>query len=315
MRTAFIQTLSELAGHDRRIWLLCGDLGYSVLEEFADRFTDRFVNAGIAEQNMTGVAAGLALSGKIVFTYSIANFPTIRCLEQIRNDVCYHGLDVKIVAVGGGTVYGSAGYSHHAVEDLAIMRVMPGMAVVAPGDPVETRLATRAIVDWKGPCYLRLGKSNDAVVHQLEPPFEIGRAIELRSGEDITLISIGGTLQLTLVAADVLLKEGISAQVLSMHTLSPIDEHSVLEAALRTRKIVTVEEHGAGGLASVVGEVVAASGSNARLAAVRLGRESPRACASQATLCAAHGVSVDGIVAAACSLLETRSYQPILAQR
>jgi transketolase C-terminal domain/subunit len=145
MRGAFVDALMALAEHDERVWLLTGDLGYTVLERFRDRFPDRFVNAGVAEQNMTGVAAGLALSGNVVFTYSIANFPTIRCLEQVRNDVCYHNLDVKIVAVGGGVVYGPLGYTHHAIEDLAIMRALPNVAVVAPGDPVEVRLAVPAI--------------------------------------------------------------------------------------------------------------------------------------------------------------------------
>lgn len=140
MRTAFVEALCAAAEDNQRIWLLTGDLGYTVLEKFASRFPDRFVNAGVAEQNMTGVAAGLALTGKIVFTYSIANFPTLRCLEHIRNDVCYHAADVKIVAVGGGLAYGQQGYTHHAVEDLAVMRALPNMTVLAPGDPVEARL-------------------------------------------------------------------------------------------------------------------------------------------------------------------------------
>jgi len=189
MRTAFIETLCELAEQDERIWLLTGDLGYSVLEQFAERFPDRFVNVGVAEQNMTGVAAGLALCGKIVFTYSIANFPTLRCLEQIRNDVCHHNLNVKIVAVGGGLAYGAQGYTHHAIEDLAVMLALPNMTVIAPGDSVEVRLATRAIVDWPGPCYLRLGRAGERIVHQTEPEFQIGKAIVLQQGSDVTLIS------------------------------------------------------------------------------------------------------------------------------
>jgi transketolase len=150
MRTAFIEELISLAERDDRIWLVCGDLGYSVLDAFSDRFPDRYLNAGVAEQNMTGIAAGLALTGKVVFTYSIANFPIMRCLEQIRNDVCYHKLNVKIVAVGGGLAYGSHGYTHHGVEDLAIMSALPDMAVVAPGDPVEARAATAALAATPG---------------------------------------------------------------------------------------------------------------------------------------------------------------------
>src|SRR5467141_3686443 len=151
MRSAFMRTLVELAEKDDRINLLVGDLGFGVVEPFAEKFPSRFVNAGVAEQDMTGIAAGLALCGKIVFTYSIGNFSTLRCLEQIRNDVCYHQADVKIIAVGGGFAYGALGMSHHATEDLAIMRALPGMVVVAPGDPFEVEQATRAVVAQSGP--------------------------------------------------------------------------------------------------------------------------------------------------------------------
>ncbi|MGY8770718.1 MAG: transketolase family protein [Pirellulales bacterium] len=155
MRKAFIETLNK-AGNDSKVWLLTADLGYSVIEEFRDAFPNQFVNVGIAEQNMTGVAAGLGHSGKVVFTYSIANFPTLRCLEQIRNDICYHQLPVKIVAVGGGCAYGALGYTHHGTEDLGIMRSLPSMTVLAPGDPIEAQAATKAIIDRPGPAYLRL---------------------------------------------------------------------------------------------------------------------------------------------------------------
>jgi transketolase len=169
MRTAFIKALTDLAETDNRIWLVTGDLGFSVLEEFASRFPDRYLNVGVAEQNMTGVAAGLAMSGKIVFTYSIANFPTLRCLEQVRNDVCYHNANVKIVAVGGGLAYGAQGYTHHAIEDLAILRALPNIRVIAPGDPAETRAAVMAIVNTPGPCYLRLGKAGEPSFPKAKP--------------------------------------------------------------------------------------------------------------------------------------------------
>ena len=263
MRTAFIETLCDLAESDERIWLLTGDLGYSVLERFATRFPSRFVNVGVAEQNMTGVAAGLALSGKVVFTYSIANFPIMRCLEQIRNDVCYHNLDVKVVAVGGGLTYGPAGYTHHALEDLAVMRAMPNMTVLAPGDPVEAGLATKAIVARSGPCYLRLGKSGEPVVHQTEPEFQIGRAIAVREGNDVVLISTGNMLPTAIQVSDILAAEGISSRVLSMHTLKPLDAGAIQRAA-GIGMIVTIEEHHAvGGLGSAVSEVLGAmSGAN-----------------------------------------------------
>lgn len=258
MRTAFIETLCELAEADERIWLLCGDLGYSVLERFSSRFPDRFVNVGVAEQNMTGVAAGLAMCGKIVFTYSIANFPTLRCLEQIRNDVCYHQANVKVVAVGGGLAYGPQGYTHFGLEDLAVMRTLPNMTVVAPGDPLEARLATRAIIEHPGPCFLRLGKGREPVVHQTEPDFTIGKAIVVRDGDDVTLISTGTILGEVLAAADVLEKKGVKARVLSMPTVSPLDKEAIDEAAAQTNAICVVEEHGRiGGLSDAVARLLA----------------------------------------------------------
>lgn len=300
MRTAFIKTLCELAEQDERIWLLTGDLGYSVLERFASRFPDRYVNVGVAEQNMTGVAAGLALCGKVVFTYSIANFPTLRCLEQIRNDVCYHNANVKIVAVGGGLAYGAQGYTHHAVEDLAIMRVLPNMTVIAPGDPIETRLATRSIMDWPGPCYLRLGKAGEPVVYQTPPDFRIGKAILVRDGSDVTLISTGGMLNSVVEAANALAKEGVSARVLSMHTVMPLDIQAVLQAVQETKAIVAVEEHCIiGGMGSTIAEVAATSlgdsGGNVRVVPVGLRDHYYRDIGSQQYLRSRHGLSVESI--------------------
>ena len=259
MRTTFINTLSELAATDERIWLLTGDLGFSVLEAFHAQFPNRSVNVGVAEQNLTGVAAGLASCGKIVFTYSIANFPTIRCLEQIRNDACYNELPVKIVSVGGGFAYGPQGYTHHGLEDLAVMRALPNMTVVAPGDPIETELATRAVCARPGPCYLRLGKAREPVVHHDRPAFAIGQAIRLRDGRDVTLISTGGMLADVMKVAEELAREHkLEARVLSMHTLKPLDEDAVRQAARETGGIVTVEEHSVtGGLGSAVAEVLA----------------------------------------------------------
>jgi transketolase len=261
MRTAFIRCLEELAEQDERVCLVVGDLGYSVVEPFAQRFPDRYVNAGISEQNMTGLAAGMALSGMVVFTYSIANFPTLRCLEQVRNDVCYHRANVKIVAVGGGLAYGSLGVSHHASEDLAIMRAMPEMTVLAPGDPVETRLATAAAAAHEGPCYLRLGKAGEPVVHATEPDFEIGRAIQLRDGDDLTLISTGAMLATAATVADEANSRGLATRLLSMPTIKPLDAAAVLSAARETGQVFTLEEHSvSGGLGSAVAEVMAEIG-------------------------------------------------------
>jgi transketolase len=265
MRTAFIDTLLEAAAADKRIWLLTADLGFSVLEPFIARFPDRFVNVGVAEQNLIGVAAGLAHSGLKPFVYSIANFPTLRCLEQIRNDVCHHGADVTIVAVGGGLAYGPQGYTHHGVEDLAAMRCLPGMTVLAPADPVETRLATRAIAGHNGPAYIRLGKAKEPVLHTREPRFELGKAISVRPGKDLTIISTGTMLGDALKAAAELAETGTQARVLSMPTLKPLDVGAVRRAAVQTGTILTVEEHSVvGGLGSAVADVLMESGLHVR---------------------------------------------------
>ncbi|MEG4325013.1 transketolase C-terminal domain-containing protein [Microcoleus sp. herbarium5] len=302
MRTAFIKTLCEQAEQDERIWLLCGDLGYSVLEGFYSRFPNRFVNVGVAEQNMTGIAAGLALSGKVVFIYSIANFPVMRCLEQIRNDVCYHNLNVKIVTVGGGLTYGSLGYTHHGVEDIAVMRVLPNMTVIAPGDPVEARLATKAILNTPGPCYLRLGKAGEPVVHHVEPEFQVGKAISLQLGSDLTLIGTGGMLQSVVLAAEKLASQGYSVQVLSMPTIYPLDEAAILQAAAKTGKIISVEEHGIGGLGSAVAEVLALGEIPVKFRALRLQREAVKVAGSQIALRSRMGLSLEGIIEVAISI-------------
>jgi len=258
MRSAFFRALAGLAEHDERICLIVGDLGFGVVETFAQRFPDRFLNAGIAEQNMTGIAAGMALSGKIVFTYSIANFPILRCLEQVRNDVCYHNANVKIVAVGGGLAYGALGMTHHATEDLAILRALPRMVVVAPGDPAEAEAATRAVAAHAGPCYLRLGRAGEAEVHHGEIHFQLGKAIQVRDGNDLTLISTGGLLEMAVQAAESLRHAGLQARVLSMHTVKPLDSGAILAAARETGAVFTLEEHSVvGGLGGAVAELLA----------------------------------------------------------
>jgi transketolase len=307
MRTAFVETLCELAERDERIWLLTGDLGFAVLERFATRFPEHFVNVGVAEQNMMGIAAGLALGGKIVFVYSIANFPVMRCLEQIRNDVCYHNLNVKIIALGGGLVYGAQGFTHYAIEDLAVLRALPNLAVLAPGDPIETRLATRAIAEWQGPCYMRLGKAGEPVVYASAPEFQIGKAIVVREGDAATLISMGGTLQMTVEASQALAKQNIQVRVLSLHTLKPID-HSAIFAAMRdTRAIVTVEEHTTiGGLGDAVAATMANQNMRMVLRRIALSNGASQLVGSQEYLRERQGLSAQGIVTVVKEMLASR---------
>ena len=309
MRNAFCEALYELARNDDRIVLITGDLGYRVLEPWMDNLPDQFVNAGVAEQNMTGVAAGFAMQGKIVFTYSIANFPTLRCLEQIRNDACYHKANVKVVAIGGGFAYGSMGATHHATEDLGVMRCIPGLTVVAPGDPVETRAATRAIVEHDGPCYLRLGKAGEPVVHTAPIEFQLGKAIQLRDGTDATIISTGGMLRLAKAVGDRLAGEGVMTRVLSMHTLKPLDTDAVLRAAKETRAVVTLEEHSViGGLGSAVAEVLAEA-ADVHVPFRRIGLPSAFSehIGSQNYLLAQHGLTEENIARTITHILETRS--------
>lgn len=304
MRTAFIKTLESLAAEDPAINLIVGDLGFGVVEGYARRFPRQFLNAGVAEQNMTGLAAGMALSGKTVFTYSIANFPTLRCLEQIRNDVCYHSANVKIVSVGGGLAYGALGSSHQATEDLAILRALPGMTVIAPGDPVETECATRAAAKLKGPCYLRLGKAGERKVHRRAIDFQIGKALVLREGRDLTILSTGAMLQSCASAAEALEDSGISVRLLSMHTVKPLDRASVLAAADETKAILCVEEHSvSGGLGGAVSEVLAQAASR-RVPFRIMGLEGfCRVVGSQDYLRAASGLSVEDIIGAGRALL------------
>jgi transketolase len=310
MRNAFSEALCAAAAEDERVWLVCGDLGFGVLEPFARRFPERFVNAGVAEQNMTGVAAGLAHAGKVVFVYSIVNFPVMRCLEQVRNDVCYHGLNVKVVAVGGGLVYGGHGYTHHGAEDLAVMRVLPHMTVFAPGDPVEARLATWAAVRLPGPCYLRLGRGGEPVVHAEPPMWRVGQAIRARSGDDVTLLSTGTPLPLVLRAAEELDASGISCDVWSLPTLWPFDAAAVCDSAGRTGRVVTIEEHGHGGLAAIVAEALLEGGVSARFRAVRLPREPVTVAGSHAYLRGRAGVDVADIVRAVQITKDPNPRQP-----
>ena len=262
MRSVFNKTLLKIARKNKRIFLILADIGYGEVEPFAEAFPDRFFNVGVAEQNMTGIACGVAMEGNIAITYSIANFPTLRCLEQIRNDVCYHNVNVKIVIIGGGLAYGALGVSHQSTEDLAIMRALPDMVVLAPADFVEAEAATYAMVEHNGPVYYRCGYKKEPLLHNKgRIDFKIGKAIQVQPGDDITLIGTGTITYRVYQTAQLLAKDGIQARVLSIHTLKPIDTEAILEAANETGGIMTVEEHNVvGGLGGAVAEVLAEAG-------------------------------------------------------
>lgn len=257
MRAVFNKTLLEIAKKDKRIHLVLADIGYGEIEPFRDSFPERYYNVGVAEQNMTGVATGIAMEGNIAVTYSIANFPTLRCLEQIRNDACYHNANVKIVIIGGGVSYGALGMSHHSTEDIAIMRALPNMIVEVPCDNYEAIGATYAMIEHDGPFYYRCGYKGEKDIHSGPIDFKLGKAITVKEGKDITLMFAGPIGTEVVKATEELEKEGINARVVSMHTIKPIDKEMIIDSAKNTGGIITIEEHNLmGGLGSAVAEVL-----------------------------------------------------------
>jgi len=242
MRNAFIDELIKAARVREDIVLIIGDLGYSVIEPFADEFPDRFFNAGIAEQNMMGMAAGMASEGMHVFTYSIGNFPTWRCAEQIRNDVDYHNLSVTNVVVGGGVAYGSLGYSHHAIQDYALMRSLPNMLIAAPGDPMETRACMHYLLEHAGPSYLRLGKAGEANYHLSQPEISPGRWLKVRKGSDKhVLLSTGFGLQ---IAMKLIHTDEYSDRTVYSMPLWSMEAKSIQASQIQPYKeIITIEDH------------------------------------------------------------------------
>lgn len=273
MRDTFVKTLIEIAKQDKNVYLVTGDLGFGVLKPFWEQLPEQFINAGIAEQNMTSLAAGMALEGKTVFTYSIGNFPTLRCLEQIRNDCAYHNANVKIVCVGGGFVYGSLGMSHHATEDLSIMRALPNVTVMAPGDLVEAEYATRAIYWWQGTCYLRLGRGGEKRIHDKMDSFEIGKAIKIKDGKKVAIFCTGAIFDEVVEANKILNTEGIYPALYTFPTVKPIDTDTIEFCARIFDLIVTVEENNIlGGFGSAVSEVLTEIRTN-RAQLLRIGVE------------------------------------------
>lgn len=265
MRDAFVDEVLALLKRDAAAMLLTADLGFGIFDRIAEECPGQFLNVGVAEQNMMGIATGLALEGRRVFTYSIANFASLRCLEQIRNDACYHEVNVNVAASGGGFSYGALGMSHHATEDISIMRSLPGVTVVAPATAWEMGHAVTALADAPGVGYLRIDKGRAEEPAGDSVPFRLGRARRVRDGNDVTVIVAGAILAEALGAADELAGEGLQCRVLSMHTVKPLDVEQVLASARETQGIVTVEENTVvGGLGSAVAEACLEGGVNPR---------------------------------------------------
>ena len=243
MRAAFAKEIESLSELDERIVLLSGDIGNRMFDTYKGKFPDRFYNCGVAEANMTGIAAGLALCGLRPVTYTITAFNTVRCLEQIRVDVCYQNLPVIIVGVGGGLSYSSLNATHHALEDIAFLRVIPNMTVICPGDAWEVRSAIRAALEIDGPVYIRLAKKNEPLIHNGIPNFTIGKGIVIRPGTDVCFLNAGSLLPSAVAASEALMEIGISVQVVSMHTVKPLDQTLLRDVFSKFPHVFTLEEH------------------------------------------------------------------------
>jgi transketolase len=267
VRNAFIQELTLLAEEDDKIFLIIGDLGFGVIENFEKRFPNQFLNAGVAEQNMMGMAAGLASAGYKVYVYSIANFPVFRCLEQIRNDICYEELDVSIVSIGAGLSYGTLGYSHHAIDDIGVMNALPGMNIYSPADPIETRRALRESVSIQTPKYFRLGKSGEPEIFK-EIETEFPNWTRLANGDELLVLTTGAITNEAIEAVALLQKMGIEISVVAIPVLKPFAFDKDLVG--RFDNVLVLEEHSkSGGLGTILSEQMALNGLKVNL--VKLG--------------------------------------------
>ncbi len=255
MRNAFAGELTKLASNNLKIVLLSGDMGNHLFDKYKVLFPERFYNCGVAESNMTGIAAGMALAGLKPVTYSIAPFITIRCLEQIKIDICYHNLPVVIIGTGAGLSYAGLGTTHQSCDDIAMLRVIPNISIVCPGDAMEVRGALRAALNHNGPVYLRLGKKDEPLIHKIVPVIEIGKSLIIKRGRNICLLSTGNLLPLAANAAENLTRLGISTQLVSFHTIKPLDETLLSDVFSSFQLVVTLEEHSRiGGLGGSVAE-------------------------------------------------------------
>lgn len=305
VRTAFIKGLEEVFRKDPSALLITGDLGFGVFDDIRAHYPKRVLNVGVAEQNMAGVAATLALSGHVVFTYSIANFPTIRCLEQIRNDICYHGANVKVVSVGGGMTYGALGPSHFATEDLALMGALPEMRVIAPGDPVECERLLPMIAAEQGPAYLRLGRAGEARIIPDSADIRWALPTELADPGEVLMLGAGGILPQAMAAADELRSAGFTVGLASVHTVRPFPRAWLLERLKGVRVVAACEEHSVeGGLGSAVAEVLAEEATPARLLRFGLPRAFPKGIGSRDFLLEANGLTVPRLVEQVLGLIE-----------
>ncbi len=303
MRTAYLDTLYDLAKKDQRVYALISDNGAIVYDKYRKDLPSQYLNLGISESNMLGMAAGMASCGKIPFAYTIGAFLAYRAFEFIRNDICMQKQNVKIVGIGAGEVYSALGPTHHATEDLGGLRSLPGLMILSPASPMEVRKATAAAYEYEGPVYLRLGTNKEPEIYKEDYQFEIGKAVMLREGVDVTLIGTGSMLKDILDAADMLRNEGIHARVINVHTIKPLDRQTILRAAKETGKIVVIEDHNIiGGLGSAAAEVIAESGIG--VAFLRLGlQEFSKGYGTYAQVKAQNGIGIKNIMEAVKELV------------
>lgn len=296
MRDAFVKTLLEEAKKDKNIILITGDLGFGVLDEFQRELPNQFINSGVNEQSMMGMAAGIASTGKRVFVYSIGNFPTLRCLEQIRNDICLMNNSVVVVSVGAGYSYGPQGYTHHALEDIAVMRSLPNLEVIVPADPIETKLITKILVDSISPSYLRLGKSNEKQIFNDSLQLFNGKFNEVISGESGTILFVGSVGAVAVKAAEELKKHNISVSVASAPFISNLD-YAYLNMAARKGPIISLEEHSIrGGFGSALLEFLNTNRIPANVGLVASSQQNLSLIGDQDFLRISNGISVDEII-------------------
>jgi transketolase len=303
MRDAFVEALLKEAKEDKNIILITGDLGFGVLDKFQRELPNQFINSGVNEQAMMGMAAGIASTGKRVFVYSIGNFPTLRCLEQIRNDICLMNNPVVVVSVGAGYAYGPQGYTHHALEDIAVMRALPNMEIVIPGDPIEASSVTSFLSKSQAPSYLRLGKSSEKLINSSPVALVPGKYNEIFAGERGTILFVGSVGTIAIEAAQILFSEGLSVSVTSAPFMSFPDKE-YLERAAKIGPIVTVEEHSIrGGFGSSILEFCSQEFIQADVRIVSATQKNLSQIGDQDYLRKANGLSAERIVEKFKSLL------------
>ena len=318
MRQTCLEMVHELAKADDRIFFVGSDLGIGTLDGFKEELPGRFFMEGISEANIIGLAAGLAMEGKIPYVNTIATFITRRCFEQIVVDLCLHNVNVRLIGNGGGLVYAPLGPTHEAIEDIAILRAVPNMTIVSPADADEMRRLMPLTVDYPGPIYIRVARGYDPIVTNDSGKFQIGKAVPMNQGTDALVLTTGITLKAGLDAAAALAEEGVSTAVLHCHTVKPLDVETILDYAAPVKAVVTIEEHTViGGLGSAVAEVVAEAGFNPAKKFKRIGLPDmfPDEYGSQATLMERFDLTAEHLARVVSGLLEAGAGRKVQAVR